>query len=651
MCSLLIRRILSFLVVAHFIMAAAPAGAANFDAQNYRHAFAAVDSGHVEQVEMFAARGRDPVLNKVLRGYAMALPGNDYSFDDLAGFMTENPDWPNLKGIQMIAEQKLPPSAQPIQLVNWFTAHPPITQAAFYKLIDALGIVGQNDRAATLIRTRWMESDMNADELAAYHARFGAYLNANVNYERLDHWLWKGDVGNIRRTYPYVDAGHKALAEARLKLATSPAHEAAIVASVPADLRNDPGLQYEILRWKIRDHDDEAAINILQSAAANQGKPEQWWEERQVIIRRLIEARDFSRAYALAAAHGQITSKTLVQGEFLAGWLALRFLKQPEIARDHFQDVYDSSQTPMSRARGAYWLGRSYEALGQKTEAEQAYEDAAALNVTYYGELATMRIFANPVMRVQPEPAIPAPARNSFFDRDLIRAIEHLYNLGDHERTRIFFKAAVDAAQQRAEFVMLTELAYRLHHPDYAIQAGKAANQKNMLIGPGGYPLLEHALPSQPEPAFTHALIRQESLFNPDALSPVGARGLMQLMPATAREEAKKLGVRYRDSMLGDVDMNLRLGSAYVQRQIDSFNGSYVLALAGYNAGPGRVREWMREFGDPRSPEIDAVDWVELIPIYETRNYVQRIIESLQIYRARLHGGTAPLNIINDLKR
>jgi len=190
-----------------------------------------------------------------------------------------------------------------------------------------------------------------------------------------------------------------------------------------------------------------------------------------------------------------------------------------------------------------------------------------------------------------------------------------------------------------------------MHRPDLAIQTVKAANQKNMIIENGGFPLIDMHVPAPPEPAFTHALIRQESLFNPDAESSVGARGLMQLMPRTAKDVAKKVGVRYKESLLLDPGYNLKLGTIYVQEQIDHFNGSYILALAGYNAGAGRVHEWIGEFGDPRSPNVDPVDWVESIPVQETRNYVQRIIESLQIYRAKLAGGTAPLLIINDLRR
>ena len=283
--------------------------------------------------------------------------------------------------------------------------------------------------------------------------------------------------------------------------------------------------------------------------------------------------------------------------------------------------------------------------------AGQAYETAAALNITYYGQLAAARIYAHPTINAEPEPAIPQTVRNAFMNRDLIRAVEHLSAIGELDRAHSFFHAAAEAAQQRVDFVLLTELAYHIERPDFAVEAGKAASQKNMLMASGGFPLLVRSLPRPPDPAFTYALIRQESMFNPEARSPAGAEGLMQLMPSTAKDIAKKHGIRYRPGMLMDVDTNLRLGTAFVQDQVDSFEGSYVLALAGYNAGPHRVREWMEQIGDPRQPDVDVVDWVEAIPVYETRNYVQRIMELLQVYRARLAGGQAPLLLLQDLKR
>ena len=629
----------------------APSTAASFDNQYYRRAFGALDAGHAEQAYNSAQHGADPVLNKVLRSYYMSEPGNDIGFSELANFISENPDWPNLRGILMIAEQKIPSGATNDQIINWFTAHSPLTLTGFYRYIDALDTTGRTKDVTRLIVSRWTDGSFTPDEMIAFHSRFERYLNTGVNENRLNHLLWKNEMGDVRRMYPYVDAAHKALAEARLALANQNSNAGMFVSHVPVDLQNDPGLLFERLRWYIRNHMDDAALDILQHAPDDRGNPEAWWEQSQVIIRRLMEQHDFKSAYQLANDHGQKEGKTLVQAEFMAGWLALRFLNQPRDALAHFQILYDNASTPISRARGAYWLGRTEETLGDKNAAQQSYETAASLNITYYGQLASTRLYTNPVMHVLTEPTIPEAFRQKFMSRDLIQATIKLHILGENDRARHFFNAAKEACFQRADFVLLTDVAYEMHRPDLAIETAKAAHQKNIVISSGGYPVLSKPIPHPPEPAFTHAIIRQESMFNTDATSPVGAQGLMQLMPSTARDVARKIGVRYKSSLLDDPDYNLRLGTNFIQNQLDMFDGSYILALAGYNAGPRHVREWIAIFGDPRSANTDPVDWVEEIPVSETRNYVQRIIESLQIYRARLNGGQAPLMIIKDLKR
>lgn len=628
-----------------------PAQAATFDAQNYRRAFALLDSGYADQANIFAIRGRDPILNKVIRSAYMAHPGNDISFSEMADFISSEPDWPNLRGILAIAEQKIPANASSEQIINWFNLHSPVTIVGFYRYIDAENELGQTDAVAEQIRNRWTDGDFSNSELAAFYSRFPMFIGPHEIWARLDHLLWKNDISGVHALFPYADNDMKAVAEARMALANQSRHALSLADDVPSAWTNNPGLLYEKLRWYRKNNDDQYADKILLNAPHELGDPDAWWEERQIMVRRAIEQHNYKLAYNLAANHGLTNPKKAVQAEFLAGWLALRFLNNPEEAHPHFQTLYEISTTPVSRARGAYWLARSEEALGDQDTAQQDYENAAALNMTYYGQLAAVRIYNRPTVRATPEPPIPATVRNQFYSRDTIQAAEKLYALGERDRARNFFNAAKDFANQRAEFALLTELAYKIERPDLAIETAKTANQKNFMITAGGYPILTLRMPTPPETAFTHAVIRQESMFNSTAGSGAGAKGLMQLMPATAKSVAKKLGVRYSESRLYDPNYSLRLGTAFMEAQIDDFNGSYILALAGYNAGPHRVREWLSEIGDPRDESIDPIDWVELIPVQETRNYVQRIIENLQIYRARLNGGQAPLLILKDLRR
>ena len=639
------------LVLLTLLALAPPARAGNSDADYYRRAITAVTASNAAQVEAFAAHGRDPVLNKVLRGYAMALPNNDYSFEQLNAFLTGNQGWPGLKGIQMIAEQKIPPNAVPTQVIAWFSAHPPITLVGFYRLVEAMNQSGMAETAQNEIRTRWINNDFTGDEQAAFYSHFGTLLDGDSMWARMDRLLWKNDTAEARRMLPYLSAADQTVAATRLAFAAQDSNAEAWLARVPRTMQNDPGLLYQRLRWRVKNNYDSEADAILMHPPAELGDAEAWWEQRQIMVRRAIEQRQYSLAYQLAANHGQTDPKPLSQAEFLSGWLALRFLNKPDIGRQHFQILYDNASTPITRARGAYWLGRSYEALDDKNAAEQAFEDAAIFNTTYYGQLAMTRIYAAPVLTAKADPPLPEAAHRAFLSRDIIRATERLSDIGEKDRARIFFRAATEQATERGEFIVLTEVAAHMRRPDLGIQVVKAADQKNMLIENGGFPVIDLHVPTPPESAFTHALIRQESMFNPDAESGVGARGLMQLMPRTAKDVAKKLDISYAESKLMEPSYSLKLGTEYVQEQIDHFNGSYILALAGYNAGAGRVREWITLYGDPRSPNIDPIDWVELIPAHETRNYVQRILENIQVYRAKLAGGQAPLLISKDLKR
>ncbi|MDD3181514.1 MAG: lytic transglycosylase domain-containing protein [Alphaproteobacteria bacterium] len=620
-------------------------------APSYRDAFAAMDANQYERGRAVMLTGGDPILNKVLKGQLMALPGNDYSFDELAGFVSDNPDWPGLKGIMMIAEQKIPSSATNEQVVNWFNTNPPLTMAGFYRYIDALDSIGKGGKASEMIRARWIEKDFGTDDFEAFRSRYATLLTSQDHVARLDRLLWANNITASRAMYPYVSAGHQALAEARMALATQKSNVNTLISRVPASLQRDSGLLFERLRWRRKNDDTEGAIEILLNKPDHLGHTDLWWDETNIIMRRLIEQKDFKLAYRIVSNNKLESGFDYIQAEFTAGWLALRFLNKLNLAHKHFSNILSEASSPVSRARGYYWIGRTYEAAGQKRDAEQAYQSAAMINTTFYGQLAIAKLYKAPLIRATSEPPIPANVRNKFFKKDSVQAVSRLYRIGQNERARSFFRSAAEAASQRVEFALMLELAYRMQRPDWAVNVAKVASQKNIILTGGAYPILDLRIPTPPELALTHALIRQESQFKADAGSPVGARGLMQLMPGTAKDVAKKLDMRYSPARLIDPDYNVKLGTYFIQKQIDNFDGSYVLALAGYNAGPRRAREWVQSFGDPRSAQVDTIDWIELIPIYETRNYVQRILENLQFYRARLSKGEAPLLILHDLKR
>lgn len=618
----------------------------------YRQAFDDLDAGRIAQVRPVLYRGGNPILTEVLKAEVMAQPGQGFSFEELRDFVLDHPRWPGLKGVIMMVEQSMTDDTPAPEIISWFEAQPPLTPLGFYRYMEALESSGQVERATSLIKARWAERNFTNDDFAAYVARYAKRLKSKDHQARLDRLLWENNATAAQAMLVYVDEGHKALARARLALAAQKKDAENLAMRVPSSLKNDEGLLYERLRMQRKNNRNNEAIKILDQQPKKTNQPDKWWNERHIMIRRLIEDGYLQEAWRLADGHGLYKEGLdFAQASFLAGWLALRFLERPDLAYPHFSALLSKTSMPVSRARGYYWMGRAYELAGQNNDAQEVYKSAAAYPTTFYGQLGYARLYKNPVLQASLEPSISSAVRAAFFKKDEVQAIAQLYALDETMRAQSFFRALCDHAQDRVEYALLLELAYRVDRPDWAVVASKAASQKGYVLTGGAYPVLSTKIPRPPELALSHALIRQESHFKTDAGSAAGARGLMQLMPATAREVAKKLDIPFNPSRLTDPDYNVRLGTHFIKSQIDKFEGSYVLALAAYNAGPSRVRQWINTYGDPRDGSIDVVDWIELIPIYETRNYVHRILENLQYYRARLNNGKAPLQIVEDLNR
>ncbi len=395
------------------------------------------------------------------------------------------------------------------------------------------------------------------------------------------------------------------------------------------------------------------------------------WKDLHMQVRDYISQRNYAQAYTIAAQHGLqaplaggSNAGDYSSAEFLAGWLALRYLHDAPRAMQHFQNLYKNVKTPVSRTRGAYWLGRTAEALGNPSAARDWYQEAASTPTFFYGQLALAKLEREPTLTLIPEPAVPSSVTAQWNNGGLPHAVRALSAIGDEDRTIRFMKALAQGADSRADFANAANLARELRLPYLEVLVSKAANQKNIVLGQVGFPLLSVASTGSlsgegSEPALTLGIIRQESEFRPSVQSPAGALGLMQLMPATAKALARENNTPYADSRLVEPAYNIALGRTYLGDRVAEFGGSYILAIASYNAGKGRVREWMDVYGDPRDPNVDPIDWIETIPIYETRNYVQRVLENTEVYRVRLTSldstnrprQSAPLGIIRDLTR
>lgn len=621
------------------------------DVQTYRQAFKAADAGRLDEARQIARRAQEELPDKVIRWIELTRPDTAASWQELSAFMRDNPDWPNQNALRRNAEAKMPDL--PYREVRaWFEARPPLTTTGLFRYVDALMETGASDKAIELVRRRYVEGGFGRVEEQDFRKRYVGLLRPADHWARLDRMLWDGDDDGAKRMLPLVDPGRQAVAQARMALAGMAGGAEGALAKVPSQLSNDPGLLYERARWRRRKDQDAGALELLAKAPKDMGRAEAWWTERHIIARRLMETGQHARAYQLAADHGTKDGLAFAQAEFLAGWLALRFLDKPDQALKHFEVLTRGTTSPVSKSRGAYWSGRAAEALGDKGRAKAFYEAAMSYGSTFYGMLAVDKLGLPAGSSIPKERPLTAEAKKAFQRNELARVARLLARIEgkDSDRLELFIRRLGSEAKTADEYRQTSELALELGRQDLAVFNARGALQDGFVILEAGYPELDTRLNPRPERGLVHAIVRQESTFAPAVVSPAGARGLMQLMPGTAQQVAKGLGLRHtHEKLTRDPDYNVRLGTTYLQELIDRFGGSYVLAIASYNAGSGRVGNWLKEFGDPRASGVDVVDWIETIPIYETRNYVQRVLENLQVYRARL--GDAPVPLTTDLNR
>lgn len=587
----------------------------------------------------------DPLAAKVSFWLQAVRSGATVSFAALDAFMSANPDWPLRTVLRRRAEEALPETMPAAAVVAWFGAQPATTPHGQYRLATALLAVGERDRAAAVARAAWRRGeDFPAMLESAFLRTFNPILSAADHRERLDALLWSGRFAGARRLFPRIEPGHRALAEARTRLRLQRGDVDVAVGAVPKDLVDDPGLIYERIRWRRKNGLEMGARTLLGEVTGDPARPDLWWIERNVLARDALRLGHVSEAYRLVRNHSLVEPGDYSEAEWFAGWIALRFLREPQTAREHFLNMYRVVRFPISVARAAHWAARAGEAAGEPDFARTWDEIAASHPTTFYGRLSAMALDADS-LTLPPDPQPDAEEKALFDAHDLVRAVRLLAGLGRNDTVRTFIRALAEVDPSPGWQAMTAELAAEAGGPSLGVATAKRAMRN-------GYALFSHAYPTIPlpgwragspepvDPALVLAMIRQESEFDLKAVSPSGARGLMQLMPGTAKLVANRIDLAYSPGRLtSDPGYNIELGRAYLSSLLQSFDGSYVLAFAAYNAGPGRVRSWLATYGDPRKGDVDIVDWIEVLPYEETRNYVQRAIENMWVYRARLDGG------------
>ena len=618
----------------------------------YQQAFAAVDNDRWKEARRLAAKAKNKIPAKVIQWLDLTRPGPGRSFDEMTQFYLDNPGWPLRDTLQAQAERAMPDDYAAAAVLKWFGEREPQTAEGALQLVDALRATKQVDRARRVAQAAWINEDFDSEEAKAFLNACGNLLGQADHVARLDRLLWDNERDQAMQMLPRVDQGHQIAARARMKLADQVTDALGLLAQVPKELRREPGLVFEAARYFRRQGAYDKAAKMLDPPPANPLRPERMWDEFENASRDALERGDTAVAYRLAASHGADSGRAFAEGEWLAGWIALRFLAETDTASRHFTSLYAGVDSVISQSRGAYWAGRAADEKGDKAAAQDWYRAAAKNMTTYYGQLAAERLGEEMNLHLQ-GPVKPAPAdRAAFEKKELVKIVRLLALLGEKDRVRPFLLKLMSTSGKAIELHMIAALAREIKRDDLAIIVAKEARQRGVEMTDYLFPMIKIPPNSQPEPAFTLGIIRQESAFDAKAVSPAGAVGLMQMLPSTAKPIAKDLKIKkYQDKQLLEPATNIMLGQAYLSKLVNRFKGSYILATAAYNAGPSRVQEWIYTYGDPRQSGVDVVDWIESIPFDETRNYVQRVMENLQVYRSRLNKGTAHLALEADLRR
>lgn len=610
-------------------------------------------------------RIKDPVAKKLARWYYFRSSGLNAKAADIEAFRLANPQWPNGRRLRRNAEralylQKVDPNA----IKAFFAKSRPQTGAGKAALAAMHLNAGEKDRAKALIAEAWRNHDLSKALEAAILKQFGKLLDHSDHKARVDRLLYqdrKSKIAAALRTAALLPASEIKKIKARVAVVQRSKTAKKLLAEIPKEqTKGDVGFYFSRTQWLRRHKKEEEAWTRLRDAPSEPGvllDLDEWWIERRINCRGALNAGHPEIAYAIARDHGPLSGKYYAEAEFLAGWIALRFLKDHETAEKHFLALRTSARTRKLIARGEYWLGRAAAVAGRQAEATQHFTAASDHAFTYYGQLARQTLPRNSAYLPIVPPPTPTPAEiESFLALDAVKAIAVIRSAGLTTLTRLFFLQLARTVDKPGEAVLLAELAVLLGQPHASVRLGLIAFNQGHPTGEYAFPvglLPKYKKLTEPvEDAFLHALSRQESEFNPKAKSPVGARGLMQLMPRTALIVARQHKVKYRKSKLTqDPSYNMMLGVAHLRDLMDSYKGSYILSLAAYNAGGGRVKDWTGQFGDPRNPGVDAIDWVERVPFTETRQYIQKILLTMQIFRSRLEGPDKALRLVQDLNR
>jgi soluble lytic murein transglycosylase len=589
-----------------------------------------------------AKKAKDKSIYNFIKWRHLLTEGNKASFYDYLNFINTNKDYPRLGRIKYLAEHKLSnEKITPGKIIDWFGDEEPLSGYGKMILGESYILTGQIEQGKKLIKEGWITADLSKTELSLFRKKFKNYLNAENYIQRADYLAWENKYWDLKRMLRYLPKDYELLYNARQLLMSKSYGVDQAIKNVPDRFKNDAGLNFDRLKWRRKRGRIDSSAEILLNVKNTKDylvRPDKWWDEREIISRSLIYEKKYELAYKIASNHALIEGSDYAAAEWMSGWIALSFLDDPLLSKDHFQNFYNNVSYPISTSRGAYWLARSYKALGDKENSKKWFEEAAKYLTTYYGQLAFLELNPNENFELSKDMEVDKKYREKFYSKELVKITYLLDELNEDKYTKFILRHLANDNIENGSEILASELSTNIGRFDFAIQIAKIASYEKRFHNKFNYPIISTPKIINgrkiPESAFILSIIRQESEFDLSANSHAGAKGLMQLMPYTAKLVAKQAKLPYVKSRLTtDPEYNINIGSHYIAGLILDYDGAYPYAIAAYNAGPNRVKYWKKINKDPQKKQIDYIDWIELIKFRETRNYVQRVLENYNVYR------------------
>ena len=602
----------------------------------------AFEKGNWSTALSLSKKARDKSIYNFIQWKHLLTSGNQASFYDYQTFIQKNENYPRIGRLRYLAEHKLSTNKiSPKKIINWFGVNEPLSGYGKLILGESFILSGNVEKGIKLIKDGWITADLTRSDMKFFRKKYKKYLEANDYIKRADYLSWENKYWDLKRMLRYLPKDYQLLYTARQILMSKSYGVDQAIKNVPNKFKNDAGLNYDRLKWRRKRGRVDDSLEILLKIKNNKDyliRPDKWWKERSIITRALIYKKKYELAYKISSKHALESGPEFAEAEWMSGWIALSFLNDPILAVDHFNNFYQNVGYPISLARGAYWLAKSYEKNGNKTKSLEWYEEASKYLTTYYGQLAHLKIKPNQNFELVEQIVVNDKYRKYFYEKELVKIVHLLDELNKDKYAKNILKHLANDNINNGSEILAAELSSNISRYDFAIQIAKLASYEKRFHNNFNYPII--STPKYingrkiPESAFILSIIRQESEFDMNANSHAGAKGLMQLMPYTAKLVSKQAKLPYSKSRLTtDPEYNINLGSHYIAGLILEYDGTYPFAIAAYNAGPKRVKYWKKINKNPQKKQVDFVDWIELIKFKETRNYVQRVLENYNVYR------------------